>query len=166
MSQDVTRRWLILADDLTGAADCAIAFARAGMAAAVDWGEAGTHGAVRAIDADSRRLAPQAAAARHRLLIEAHHRGGTGLFKKIDSTLRGHPAAELAETVRVLRGRGDGALAVMAPAFPATGRTTEAGCIRVDGLRLEDTRLGAGEPSYRTADLVAERRRSGRRAQP
>jgi uncharacterized protein YgbK (DUF1537 family) len=32
-------RWLILADDLTGAADCAIAFGRRGLAAAVTWGE-------------------------------------------------------------------------------------------------------------------------------
>ena len=31
--------WLILADDLTGAADCAIAFGRRGHAAAVTWGD-------------------------------------------------------------------------------------------------------------------------------
>ena len=35
----MARRWLILADDLTGAADCAIAFGRRGYAAAVTWGE-------------------------------------------------------------------------------------------------------------------------------
>ncbi|MFC7555203.1 four-carbon acid sugar kinase family protein [Pseudoroseomonas wenyumeiae] len=34
-------RWLILADDLTGAADCAVAFARRGHAAAVTWAEIG-----------------------------------------------------------------------------------------------------------------------------
>ena len=37
----MARRWLILADDLTGAADCAIAFARRGATACVQWGEAG-----------------------------------------------------------------------------------------------------------------------------
>ena len=31
-------RWLILADDLTGAADCAIAFGRRGRPTAVTWG--------------------------------------------------------------------------------------------------------------------------------
>ena len=35
-----TARWLIVADDLTGAADCAIGFARRGLAAAVGWGAA------------------------------------------------------------------------------------------------------------------------------
>lgn len=86
-----------------------------------------------AFDADSRRLAPAVAAARHRALLEASHGTGIGLFKKIDSTLRGQPAAELAETVRVLQERGRGALSVVAPAFPATGRTTEGGCIRLNG---------------------------------
>ena len=36
---NVAARWLILADDLTGAADCAIAFARQGIASAVGWGD-------------------------------------------------------------------------------------------------------------------------------
>lgn len=36
-------RWLILADDLTGAADCGIAFARRGRAAVVAWGAATIH---------------------------------------------------------------------------------------------------------------------------
>jgi len=33
------RLWLILTDDLSGAADCAIAFARQGMESVVTWGE-------------------------------------------------------------------------------------------------------------------------------
>ena len=51
-------RWLILADDLTGAADCAIAFKRRGLAAAVTWDIASTADAkfqsVLSYDADSR----------------------------------------------------------------------------------------------------------------
>lgn len=35
----MTRRWLVLADDLTGAADCAIALGRRGLAAVVIWGD-------------------------------------------------------------------------------------------------------------------------------
>ncbi len=148
-------RWLILADDLTGAADCAIAFAQHGLAAWVVLGIEAPDDAVLAYNADSRQLGPAAAATRHRTLLEAHYAGGVRLFKKIDSTLRGQPAAELAETVRVLRQRGHGALSVVAPAFPATGRTTEGGCVRLDGQALEGTPLWARDHCYASADLVA-----------
>jgi uncharacterized protein YgbK (DUF1537 family) len=146
--------WLILADDLTGAADCAVAFARQGLSASVGWGAGGGQAdAVQAIDADSRRLPPAAAAARHRALLEAHHRPGAGLLKKLDSILRGQPAAELAATIGFLKQRGAGAMAVLAPAFPATGRTTEGGRIRLNGMPLEATPLWARDHSYPNADL-------------
>ena len=119
------------------------------------WGAEAPDDAVLAFDADSRRLAPAAAVTRHRALLEARHDGDRGLFKKIDSTLRGQPAAELAETVRVLRERGHGALSVVAPAFPATGRTTVDGRVRLDGQALESTQLWARDHSYASADLVA-----------
>jgi uncharacterized protein YgbK (DUF1537 family) len=148
-------RWLILADDLTGAADCAIAFARRGLSASVGWSDAGIgEDPVRAIDADSRRLPPEAAAARHRALLAAHHGPGIRLIKKIDSTLRGQPAAELAATIAYLKAKGRGATAIVAPAFPATGRTTEAGRISLNGAALEQTPLWARDHSYPDADLT------------
>ena len=52
----MTPLWLIVADDLTGAADCAIAFARHGLTASVSWGGDAPSDAVVAIDADSRRM--------------------------------------------------------------------------------------------------------------
>jgi len=157
------KRWLILSDDLTGAADCAIAFARHGLAASVVLGVEVPDDAVLAFNADSRQLAPATAAACHRTLLEARHDGGAGLFKKIDSTLRGQPVAELAETIRVLRERGQGGLSVVAPAFPATGRTTEDGCIRLHGQALEDTPLWARDHSYPSADLAAVLKAAGLR---
>ena len=60
----MSERWLIVADDLTGAADCAIAFAKRGKAATVGWGDrgdAGAAGMVFSYDADSRGL-PETAA--------------------------------------------------------------------------------------------------------
>ncbi|TCZ63236.1 4-hydroxythreonine-4-phosphate dehydrogenase PdxA [Paracraurococcus sp. NE82] len=162
----MTLRWLILADDLTGAADCGIAFARHGQAAVVGWGEAPApaDAAVLAIDADSRRLSPEAAAARHRALLAARLPPGTRLIKKIDSTLRGQPAAELRATLDALRARGAAAMALVAPAFPATGRTTEDGRIRLNGQPLEATPLWARDHSYPTADLVAVLAAEGLRA--
>ncbi|RVT96671.1 four-carbon acid sugar kinase family protein [Rhodovarius crocodyli] len=152
----MTRRWLILADDLTGAADCGIAFAKRGLAATVGWGNGADApgAAVLVIDADSRRLSAEAAGIRHRTLLEAHHAPGTLLIKKIDSTLRGQPAQELADTARALRARGAGSLAILAPAFPATGRTTEGGCVLINGAPLESTPLWARDHTYESADLV------------
>jgi len=152
----MTSRWLILADDLTGAADCAIAFARRGLSASVGWHGAPMAeeaGAVLAIDADSRRLPPDAAAARHVALLRARHRCGQGLIKKLDSTLRGQPAAELAATARALRAAGQPSLAIVAPAFPATGRTTEGGRVHLNGTPLEATPLWARDHSYASAHL-------------
>lgn len=150
-------RWLILADDLTGAADCAVAFARRGHAAAVTWEEAGQAAgeAVLAIDADSRGLPAEAAAARQADLLRPWLQASLSLYKKIDSTLRGQPAAELAATLAALREAGRPALAIVAPAFPDTGRTTESGRIRLAGAPLEDSPLWAREHSYRNADLCA-----------
>ncbi|TPG49545.1 four-carbon acid sugar kinase family protein [Roseomonas nepalensis] len=152
----MTSRWLILADDLTGAADCAIAFARRGLTASVGWQgvEAGWETDVLAIDADSRRLPPGEAGARHAALLRARHRPGAGLIKKIDSTLRGQPAAELAATLAALREAGRPSLAILAPAFPATGRTTVSGRVHLDGAPLEGTPLWARDHSYPSAHLA------------
>ena len=152
----MTREWLILADDLTGAADCGIAFARRGLEASVGWHgvDAAPGSAVLAVDADSRRLSPEAAASRHVALLQARHRAGQGLIKKIDSTLRGQPAAELAATSQALRQAGRPALAIVAPAFPATGRTTEGGRVHMNGTPLEDTPLWARDHTYETALLT------------
>ena len=156
-------RWLILADDLTGAADSAVAFARRGMSASVAWGDDPPDDTVLALDADSRRLPPDAAAARHLALLQARHRENMGLFKKIDSTLRGQPAAELAATVQHLRTRGRGAMAIVAPAFPATGRTTLGGRIHMDGQPLEHSPLWARDHGYPDAGLLAVLRSAGLR---
>lgn len=147
------RNWLILADDLTGAADCAVAFARRGHAAQVRWGDAdiGNRPAILAFDADSRGLAPYAAIMRHTALVEALA-PGRAVLKKIDSTLRGQPVAELAATLRVLPTR---TLAVIAPAFPATGRTTEGGRVKLHGAPLEASALWQRDHSYVSADLPA-----------
>src|SRR5258705_8004039 len=70
LSLTMTRRWLILADDLTGAADCAIALGGRGQAAVVTWGDIGNvrgrQEPILAYDTASRGLSADAATARHR----------------------------------------------------------------------------------------------------
>ena len=149
-------RWLIVADDLTGAADCAIAFAKRGLHTVVGWGDtdrADDLCAVHAFDANSRSLSAAAAHARHQTILKTLFRPGRGLIKKIDSTLRGQPAAEIVATRAVVQDRAGAAFGVLAPAFPATGRTVENGRVRVDGDRLEDTDLWRRDHSYPSACL-------------
>lgn len=128
----------IVADDLTGAADTGIGFTRAGFAVVLyaepprDPSE--LSGEVITIDTDTR--AGSAAAARTgtaRTVGALVERGVDVCYLKLDSMLRGHAAATVSAA---LDARGPDAAALVAPAFPATGRTTVGGCQRVDGEPL------------------------------
>jgi uncharacterized protein YgbK (DUF1537 family) len=144
---------LIIADDLSGAADCAVGFAAAGYRTVVTLDA--THSAecqaadVVAVDTDSRRLAPADAAGRTAAAYEAWRVTGQRLYKKIDSTLRGNWAAEVAALQRLA------GLAIVAPAFPATGRTLEHGRVLVNGMPLEDTDTWRLENEGRRADVAS-----------
>ena len=153
----MTRRWLILADDLTGAADCAIALGGRGLAAVVTWGDienVRSQEPILAYDTASRGLSADAAAARHREVLASQPVSGRFFFKKIDSTLRGQPAAEIAATLDCLRSRSGSAFGVLSAAFPAAGRTTRDGRILVNGRALEETDLWRRDHTYPKADLV------------
>jgi uncharacterized protein YgbK (DUF1537 family) len=156
----LTERCLILADDLTGAADAAIPFARRGLRADVSWGDriaadfADT--TVLAFDCDSRRLGADQAGANQRDAAARLLRDGSFdlLYKKIDSTLRGQPAAEIAALCGIPHpplARGFG---ILAPANPAMGRTTVDGRVFVHGEPLESTETWRREHSYAEADLA------------
>ncbi|PKU24812.1 four-carbon acid sugar kinase family protein [Telmatospirillum siberiense] len=150
--------WLILADDLTGAADCAIAFAKRGLDAIVAWGPGAKPCAtVLSIDVDSRRFGEGEAAERQVAALADHWRPGMHLYKKIDSTLRGQPFAELAAQLAVLPVSDDRRppLVVLAPAFPAAGRVSVGGRVMVGDTPLEKTPLWARDHSYPSAHLPA-----------
>jgi uncharacterized protein YgbK (DUF1537 family) len=127
---------LILADDLSGAADCGVACVGAGLNTVVALKEtAGNVAAdVLSLDADTRRLDPEAAAREvGRIVRDYASNQDLLLYKKIDSTLRGNVAIELAAALdahRCLHAGRAATVAVMAPAFPAIGRTT------VNGVQL------------------------------
>jgi D-threonate/D-erythronate kinase len=151
------RHWLVLADDLTGAADCAIAFGRRGRRAAVTWGaQTGSEQPdVLAYDADTRGLPADAAAQAQVQALGRLLGPERALFKKIDSTLRGQPAAETAATIAFLRARRGACFGILAPAFPATGRTTLDGRVRVAGRPLEEAEVWRRDHTYPSADLAA-----------
>ena len=148
-------RIVILADDLSGAADCAMACHRAGMAAQVrlDPEATGAPAEALALDLDSRALPPGEALARTLGSMAAAREGA--LYRKIDSTLRGHVALEIAATLQIA---GPEAFALVCPAYPATGRTMRGGAIFVGGQPLAETeiwRLG-GQGSTDLKALLAE----------
>ena len=156
---------LIVADDLTGAADCGVACAAAGLGATVwlgpsmDDGYAETD--VVAIDVDTRRMSASEAACATEQAVRQHLRAPRQLlYKKFDSTLRGHLAAELMACLRGFRAvRKDdvdcvATFAVVAPAFPALGRTTLAGRQFVEGVPLHETELWKREGLESSTNLV------------
>lgn len=130
----------IIADDLTGAADAGVQFARAGYRTAVAFRDAPVLPAENldavALDTDSRTMPAGFAAKR---VIEAAHavRSARLVYKKLDSTLRGPIAAELSAALAAT-GRER---AVVAPAFPAAGRTTVGGVQLLHGEPVHETEM-------------------------
>jgi D-threonate/D-erythronate kinase len=133
----------IIADDLTGAADTGVQFVHAGYRTAVFFRatevlEDGLDAVV--FDTDSRAM--PAGFAAERVLGAAHAaRKARIVYKKLDSTLRGNVAAELAAAL----GGARRDRVVVAPAFPAAGRTTVGGIQRVHGVPVDETEM-ANDP--------------------
>ncbi|TBV03280.1 four-carbon acid sugar kinase family protein [Phytopseudomonas dryadis] len=138
---------LIVADDLSGAADCAAGFARRLSTRVLLDGSAARLSEVTALDLDTRRLTPREAARANRAIVESGACAGLALYKKIDSTLRGNVAAEVA----ALGGRG---MALVAPAFPAMGRTTRGAVQYVDGVPVDRSDVWSNEHLTGSAHLV------------
>src|SRR5947208_14908883 len=83
----------IIADDLTGAADCGIAFALAGLPTFVAFGKGPPPGDAQllALDTDSRAASAEEASRRvHAAAKDAWGRGAGRVYKKVSSNLGGH----------------------------------------------------------------------------
>lgn len=132
----VLPRVLALADDLSGAAETACALGgpvRLSLTAADVADSAAAHDLV--VDLDTRHLPTAEAAHAVRTALRAATQAGPArlLYKKVDSQLRGHLAAEAAAYA-------EGAEAVVvAPALPAAGRTVTGGVVHVNGIPLHRT---------------------------
>lgn len=135
-------RLVIIADDLSGAADCGIVCTQAGLDTLVILGdrEDVPEAEVLSIDADTRGRSQADAVADMVSLTRRYGCPDRLLFKKLDSTLRGHVGAELAAMLRTRRETGP-AFIVMAPAFPATGRSTVGGMQLLHGTPLQHTEV-------------------------
>jgi uncharacterized protein YgbK (DUF1537 family) len=112
---------------------------------------------VVSINTDSRHLEPAAAAEQVERCVR-HFSGQRFdiVFKKIDSTLRGNVASETMVLMNVCQRK----VALIAPAFPAQGRTVVNGLVHVDGVPLAQTGFAndalSPPPLQPLGDLFAE----------
>jgi len=114
----------ILADDLTGALDTAGCFAKLGSGLPVAFDAARLPETESfAVSTGSRDIAEREVADRMERFLSVFDAYDGIAFKKIDSLLRGHVAAEIAHLVRRAHFRS----VVIAPAFPALDRITRNG---------------------------------------
>jgi uncharacterized protein YgbK (DUF1537 family) len=145
-------KMLIVADDLSGAADCAAGCVQAGLRTVVQLDiEADTSGYdVVSLDADSRRLPGAEAAALHCELLRGVLKLKPALlYKKIDSTLRGSFVQELF-AARELTGTP-----IVVPSFPAMGRALVDGVLLVKGVALGETEVWKNEKRSGPSTLPA-----------
>jgi uncharacterized protein YgbK (DUF1537 family) len=142
MMRDIlpTPEVIVIADDLTGACDTAVAFSAKGMKTEVilEWDAIENCSArVIAIDTETRDIPVHEA--RHRLKSAVDHhmslREFSNIFKKVDSVFRGNTLYEIAMMIEEVSVD----LAIIAPAYPKLGRTSKDGVVRVNDLSGETT---------------------------
>lgn len=144
------RRVVVVADDLTGAADTSAPFAHrvhVSLELGFDrpWGDA----SVLALDTDTRHASPQLARERVTDVVRKAASQGAYVYKKIDSLARGNAAVEIRAAADALLSVNGPHLVVVAPGFPSVGRTTVDGVIHVSGVPL-----AARGREVRVADLL------------
>ncbi|MHC1712338.1 MAG: four-carbon acid sugar kinase family protein [Solidesulfovibrio sp.] len=132
----------VIADDLTGANDTGVQFAKQGVETAVLLGLHAAPGALEAqavvADTQSRALSPDQAYERSAQAAALFKNGPARvLYKKVDSTLRGNLGPEI-EAIMDAFGLE---LAVVAPSFPKLGRSCVGGYVLLQGVPLEATEI-------------------------
>jgi len=134
---------VVLADDLTGANDTGVQFAKQGLRSLVlislPDSPADLDEDVLIVDTQSRALPPAEAYERVAQAVGLFRERGPfqALYKKIDSTLRGNLGPEIDALMDVCGFE----LAVVAPAFPKNGRITVGGRHFLGGAPLEATEI-------------------------
>ncbi|WP_405523918.1 4-hydroxythreonine-4-phosphate dehydrogenase PdxA [Streptomyces canus] len=143
------RRVLALADDLSGAAETAVAL---GVPGRIVLGPAAldpyVHGEAVVVDLDCRCLPAAEAADRVREALRSVP-PDVLVLKKADSLLRGNLAAETAACAEGAEG------VVVATALPALGRTVHGGVVHLDGVPLHTTDAWRAESTAPPASISA-----------
>ncbi|MFQ3619303.1 MAG: four-carbon acid sugar kinase family protein [Spirochaetales bacterium] len=131
----------VITDDLTGANDTAVQFAKQGLRTLVYLETPKDSlsvepAPVQVFNTDSRALPAEEAKQRIRNMLRMLPLSSTDLlYKKIDSTLRGNIGVEVTEALKY----SNRELAFVAPAYPKYRRTTQEGVHYVNGTPVADT---------------------------
>jgi D-threonate/D-erythronate kinase len=142
----MTKRCLIIADDLTGGADTGAQFVKWGIRTflvsceknlSIDFSKFARQDAL-VVNTDSRGLSPEKASS---LVSTLFKRYDPALFpviyKKIDSTLRGNIGYEIDALIE----KTNAPLCFMTPAYPEQGRTVVDGVLMISGKPLASTEV-------------------------
>ncbi|CEG28669.1 four-carbon acid sugar kinase family protein [Bacillus sp. B-jedd] len=136
---------VLIADDLTGACDSGVQFTQKGLISVVSLDgniPNGQKTEVIIFDTNSRALPKdEAYHAVYKIAEKINSLQYTLLYKKVDSTLRGNLGSE----VDALMDRLQLDIAVVAPALPELGRTTEKGIHYLNGIPVSETEI-ANDP--------------------
>ncbi len=144
----------VIADDLTGANDTGVQFARQGLHTEVMLDgtplNSSTEAAVVVVDTNSRTLVPKDAYHKvKKAASQAYAAGFRHYYKKVDSTLRGNVGIEL----NAILDLGLHDFAFVMPAFPQNGRTTIGGHHLLKGMPLAATEI-ARDPKCPVRETV------------
>lgn len=148
---------VIIADDLTGASDAGVQFAKKGFPTQVVLNPKSLlagfdHERITVIDTDSRSLSMTDAYGLVKSVAETLNASGCqNIYKKIDSTLRGNLGSEIDALMDALPSFD---FALVLPAFPVMGRTTVGGVHLLNGVPVHLTELAADPKSpVRESDI-------------
>ena len=135
------QKFLILADDLTGALDSGVQLSKKGLSVRITLDRMEPFSClnevdVLVIDTESRHLSKEEAYERiYQLSSAAKEIGIKAVYKKTDSGLRGNVGAELT----ALSDAFGGEIVEFVPAWPKMGRITEKGIHYINGIPLAES---------------------------
>ncbi|MGY1714065.1 four-carbon acid sugar kinase family protein [Geodermatophilus sp. SYSU D01106] len=135
----------VVADDLTGATDTSVQFARQGWPTLLRLRPGADRlpaDAVLAECTDARALGDEAAPATGAAVTRLHRSGVERLYVKVDSTLRGSVAAQVRGALESWSAVRPAAFAVVCPAYPAMDRVVTDGVALAGGQLLEEGPAG------------------------
>lgn len=143
----------LIADDLTGAGDASVQFAKRGCDVLLALDSSTLTESIGSLDSsdvsvialttDCRALPNDAAQnVTAEALIALMNAGVGHVFLKIDSTMRGSVRGQVAGALAAWRRRHPNARAVVCPAYPKMGRTVESGQLLVRGEPVDRTAFG------------------------
>ena len=152
----------LVADDLTGAGDAAAGFAERGWRVVLSLRPgrpvplSADRPTVLAVSTGCRAAPDDEAAERTAVAVDAVVAAGAErLYLKIDSTVRGSVSGQIQGALTAWSQPYPEAFAVVCPAFPAQGRTVNAGRVLVDGVPVGESAAATDPVSPRTvSDLT------------